>query len=131
MITAVKGRIKGGLPNLAAILIAQAMIGYSVRVITRIIPMGITAAHKSRHVRQEALRDSLSAGGHLQYVVVLAQKLADLEQKLDQVDVSRLKAAADIQLRLISKYLGDVKAIEISGAEGGDLVIQVKDFKNA
>ena len=95
MITAVKGRIKGVPPNPVAILIAQAMIGYSVRVITRIIPMG------------------------------------DLEQKLDQVDVSRLKAAADIQLRLISKYLGDVKAIEISGAEGGDLVIQVKDFKNA
>jgi hypothetical protein len=34
-------------------------------------------------------------------------------------------------MRLISKYLGDVKAIEISGADGGDLVIQVSDFKNA
>ena len=93
--------------------------------------MGITAAHKSRHVRQEALRDSLSAGGHLQYVAEIAKQLGDLGNELDSVAVQRLKAAADIQLRLVSKYLGDVKAIEISGADGGDLVIQVSDFKTA
>ena len=42
-----------------------------------------------------------------------------------------MKAAADIKLKLIGKYLGVVKAVEISGADGGDLVIQVSDFKNA
>ena len=57
--------------------------------------------------------------------------MINLESDLDAVAVSRLKAAADIKMRLISKYLGDVKAIEISGADGGDLVIQVSDFKNA
>ena len=93
--------------------------------------MGTTAAHKNRAIRQEALRDQLANGGHLQHVADIAQKLINLESDLDAVAVSRLKAAADIKMRLISKYLGDVKAIEISGADGGDLVIQVSDFKNA
>ena len=45
--------------------------------------------------------------------------------------MQRLKSAADIKLKLIGKYLGDVKAIELSGDGGGDLVIKVADFKNS
>ena len=93
--------------------------------------MAITAAHKNRQIRQEALREQLSAQGHVQHVADIAKKLSGLENDLDQVAVTRLKASADIQLKLIGKYLGDVKAVEISGADGGDLVIQVADFKNA
>ena len=93
--------------------------------------MGATAAHKSRAIRQEALREQLSNQGHVQHVTDIAQKLTNLEGELDPVQVQRLKAAADIKLKLIGKYLGDVKAVEISGADGGDLVIQVSDFKNA
>lgn len=93
--------------------------------------MAITAAHKNRQIRQEALREQLSAQGHVQHVIEIAKKLSGLDNDLDQVAVSRLKASADIQLKLIGKYLGDVKAVEISGSDGGDLVIQVSDFKNA
>jgi hypothetical protein len=93
--------------------------------------MGTTAANKNRSIRQEALREQLSAQGHVQHVTDIAQKLTDLNGELDSVQVQRLKAAADIKLKLIGKYLGDVKAVEISGADGGDLVIQVSDFKNA
>jgi hypothetical protein len=39
--------------------------------------------------------------------------------------------AADLKMKLISKYLPDVKAVEISGEGGGDLQITVSDFKNA
>jgi hypothetical protein len=107
--------------------INQTMIGYSVRVNT----MGTTAANKNRLIRQEALREQLSQQGHVQHVTDIAQKLTNLEGELDPVQVQRLKAAADIKLKLIGKYLGDVKAVEVSGADGGDLVIQVSDFKNA
>jgi len=93
--------------------------------------MGTTAANKNRAIRQEALRDQLANGGHLQHVAEIARQLTDLESGLDAIAVSRLKAAAEIKMRLVSKFLGDVKAIEISGADGGDLVIQVSDFKNA
>jgi len=61
----------------------------------------------------------------------IAKKLTDLENDLDSTQVQRLKSAADIKLKLIGKYLGDVKAIELSGDGGGDLVIKVADFKNS
>ena len=99
--------------------------------LVRINTMGTTAANKNRLIRQEALREQLSQQGHVQHVTDIAQKLTDLAGELDPVQVTRLKAAADIKLKLIGKYLGDVKAVEISGSDGGDLVIQVSDFKNA
>ena len=122
-----KGHMLGGTIRPQMRPINQAGIESSVRVNT----MGTTAANKNRSIRQEALREQLSAQGHVQHVTDIAQKLTDLNGELDSVQVQRLKAAADIKLKLIGKYLGDVKAVEISGADGGDLVIQVSDFKNA
>ena len=122
-----KGHMLGGTIRPLMRPIKPTTIRYSVRVNT----MGTTAANKNRSIRQEALREQLSAQGHVQHVTDIAQKLTDLNGELDSVQVQRLKAAADIKLKLIGKYLGDVKAVEISGADGGDLVIQVSDFKNA
>jgi hypothetical protein len=93
--------------------------------------MGTTAANRNRAIRQEALREQLSNQGHVQHVTDIANKLTDLDSELDSLAVQRLKSAADIKIKLIGKYLGDVKAVEISGADGGDLVIKVSDFKNA
>jgi len=124
---AVKDHMLGGTIRPQMRPINQAGIESSVKVNT----MGTTAANKNRSIRQEALREQLSAQGHVQHVTDIAQKLTDLNGELDSVQVQRLKAAADIKLKLIGKYLGDVKAVEISGADGGDLVIQVSDFKNA
>ena len=106
----------------------KATIESSVRVKT----MGTTAANKNRAIRQEALREQqLSNQGHVQHVTDIAKKLTDLDNELDSTQVQRLKSAADIKLKLIGKYLGDVKAIELSGDGGGDLVIKVADFKNS
>jgi len=105
----------------------KATIGYSVRGKT----MATTAANKNRAIRQEALREQLSNQGHVQHVTDIAKKLTDLDNELDSTQVQRLKSAADIKLKLIGKYLGDVKAIELSGDGGGDLVIKVADFKNS
>tara|TARA_R110000822_G_scaffold37644_1_gene105242 strand:- start:975 stop:1367 length:393 start_codon:yes stop_codon:yes gene_type:complete len=105
------------------------MIRYS-SVVVRGETMGVTAANKNRAIRQEALRDQLSSQGHVQHVIDIAEKLTDLNAELDSIQVQRLNNAAGIKLKLISKYLGDVKAIELTGDGGGDLVIKVADFKN-
>jgi hypothetical protein len=107
--------------------IKRTMIGYSVRVNT----MAATRAHKVRAERQEALREMLSKKCTVQQVIEISNKIAELESELDPVAVTRLKAAAEIKMKLISKYLPDVKAVEISGEGGGDLQITVSDFKNA
>ena len=107
------------------------MLMDGIESLGRVKTMAITAANKNRAIRQEALREQLSNQGHVQHVTDIAKKLTDLETELDSVSVQRLKSAADIKLKLIGKYLGDVKAVEISGADGGDLVINVADFKSA
>ena len=83
--------------------------------------MAATSAHKNRAIRQEALREQLASQGHVQHVVDIAQKLVNLDNDLDQVKVQRLKAAADIKLKLIAKYIPDLKAMEVTG-EGGEKI---------
>ena len=92
-------------------------IGYSVAK---------TKAQLNRQVRQEALREQLSQQGHEQYISEIIRNLSDPELEYDSLWVQRLKAAADLRLKLMAKYLPDLKTTEITGPEGGDLVIQVQ-----
>jgi hypothetical protein len=90
-----------------------------------------TRAQENRAIRQEALREQLSKQKHVEHVVDIAEKLNDPEGDLDALMVTRLKAAADIRMKLIAKYLGDVKAVEITGEGGESLTINVQSFKDA
>ena len=88
---------------------------------------GKSVAYRNKAIRQEALREQLSAQGHVQHVVDLAGKLADLDTELDSVQTQRLKAAIDTKLKLIGKYLPDQKAVEVTtDDEGIKLVTEVK-----
>lgn len=79
-----------------------------------------TRAQENKRIRQEALRDQLAAGGHIQHVIDIAEKMADVDIEMPAQDVSRLKAAADIKLKLINKYLPDLKVVEVSGSDDED-----------
>jgi len=91
--------------------------------------MTATAATRNRAVRQEALREQLSAQGHVQHVIDIAEKLSNLDEVLDNSDVQRLKAAADIKKGLINKYLPDLKSTELTGEGGGDITIAAYEIK--
>ena len=95
------------------------------------VSVGKTRAQENRAIRQEALREQLSKQKHIEQVVDIATKLGDPNSELDSVMANRLKAAAEIRLKLISKYLGDVKAVEVSGEGGEALTINVQSFKDA
>jgi hypothetical protein len=92
-------------------------IGYSVPK---------TKAQLNRQVRQEALREQLSQQGHEQYISEIISNLSDPEMEYDSLWVQRLKAAADLRLKLMAKYIPDLKSQELTGPEGGDLVIAVQ-----
>jgi len=81
------------------------------------MPVGISRADQNRAIRQEALRESLEAGGHIQHVVDISNKLADLEVELNATEISRLQKSADIKLKLIDKYLPALKLYESTGEE--------------
>lgn len=79
---------------------------------------GMSRANQNKAVRQQALREQLSSQGHVQHVLDICNELNSLEQDLDPTQVNRKKIVIDTKLRLINKYLPDVKSVEIKNAEG-------------
>jgi len=85
--------------------------------------MGTTAATRNKQVRQEALREQLSAQGHVQHVVDILDEIKDLKRELDSNDLARYKVVLDTKLKLISKYLPDLKSVEHRGDEDAPITI--------
>ena len=77
-----------------------------------------TSKDRNRRIRQDALREQLSQGKHVEHVIEIANKIANETLELDALMVQRLKAAAEIKCKLISKYLPDLKAVEVTGEDG-------------
>ena len=77
--------------------------------------MGESVATKNKKVRQQALREQLSAQGHVQHVIDLSEKLSTEYLSLESSQITALKSAAEIKLRLINKYLPDLKSVEHVG----------------
>lgn len=73
------------------------------------------AATRNRRIRQEALRDYLESRGLVEHVIDLADKIGDESVELDATMVGRIKISIDTRLRLINKYLPDLKSTEITG----------------
>lgn len=74
---------------------------------------GVTRANANRRLRQDALRDQLSNQGHIQHVSDIVKELNDPSIEFDQLMVQRKKIVIDTKLKLIAKYLPDVKQQEI------------------
>ena len=85
--------------------------------------MGTTAANKNRAIRQEALREQLSNQGHVQHIVEMLKEIQDLQRDLDSNDLARYKVAIDTKLKLIGKYLPDLKSVEHTGDEDAPIAI--------
>jgi len=76
---------------------------------------GKSRANENRAIRQEALREQLASKGLMQQAIEISNKLEDLDIKLEPSDAQRLKSAADIKMKLVAKYMPDMKSIEHGG----------------
>lgn len=81
--------------------------------------MAKTRAQLNKAVRQEALREQLSAQGHVQHAVDIVNKF---DEQIDTKDQIRLKTKFDMHMKLVDKYLPSLKATEITGEDGGPVV---------
>ena len=79
---------------------------------------GVSRADENRAIRQEALRKSLEAGGHIQHVLDICEELDDFKVEMDSTMVQRKRAVMDTKMKLIGKYLPDTKSVELSNKEG-------------
>ena len=90
--------------------------------------MAATAAAKNRKIRQEALREQLAEQCRLQHVLENIKKMEQQGAKMDNTELQAIKAATDARIKLIGKYLPDLKAQEITGADG--MPLGVIDMSN-
>ena len=90
--------------------------------------MAQTLAQKNKAARQDSLRELLSKQKHVEQVVKNIKKIEDLaikrgedgevdykEYQYSQYEVQRLAKATELRLKLVNKYLPDLKAIDIEG----------------
>lgn len=75
--------------------------------------MAKTRAQMNRHIRQEALREQLANQKLVEKVIDIAKKLYKPDEELSPTDVTRLKAAADINLKLVDKYLPSLQSTTV------------------
>jgi hypothetical protein len=85
-----------------------------------------TRAQLNRALRQEEMRNKIEASGYESHVADVVKKLLDPEQEFDSIEVQRMKSAADLSIKMMAKFMPDLKSTEISGPNGGDLVIAVQ-----
>jgi hypothetical protein len=88
--------------------------------------MAATDAARNRKVRQEALRDQLSNKGLVQKVLDNITKMEEQGASMEGQELQALKAANEGRLKLINKYLPDLKAMELTGDPDSPL-----EFKHA
>ena len=89
--------------------------------------MAMTAAQKARHVRKEALKEWLSQQKLIEHVFDLARKIEELEPieaeaknndgkvylvDLAEFELKKYAKAAELNLKLVNKYIGDEKSVE-------------------
>ena len=88
--------------------------------------VGISRAQANRAIRQEAMREQLAAQKLVEKVIDTAHKLSTLSIELSPTEVTRLKHSADLRLKLIDKYLPDLKAVEHTGS-GASSSVELSD----
>lgn len=87
-----------------------------------------TRAQRNRQDNQDKLREHLSKQQHITHIIKICEELNNPDVDMDAVMVTRKKTVIDTKLKLLNKYLPDLKAIEHTGEAGGDLIIKVANY---
>lgn len=85
--------------------------------------MAKTRAQTNRGIRQDALREQLSAQGHVQHIVDNIKNIEELDIDGEHFNnsLNKLKVANEQRLKLVNKYLPELKATELTGGDGEEL----------
>ena len=84
--------------------------------------MGATVKDRNRKLRQDELRELMSQRGKLSYVYDNIEKIENLSGELDATELRRLEAATNARIKLFDFYMPKLKAVEMTGADGKDLI---------
>jgi hypothetical protein len=79
--------------------------------------MAASRASTNRKFRQEALRDQLAEQCRVQHVLENIKKMETQGAAMEAQELNALKYATDARIKLVSKYLPDLKSVELTGDE--------------
>ena len=84
-------------------------------------------AEKNRKARQDSLREWLSEKCTAQHLVNNINKIENLDPECESFsnELAKLKTANEQRLKILDKYLPNLKAIEHTGDGGQDLVTKI------
>ena len=88
--------------------------------------MAKTRAQQNRAIRQESLREWLSEKCTAQHLVDNLNKIEKLDPESESFsnEIKKLQVANEQRLKIMAKYLPDVRAMEITGDGGGPLEVE-------
>lgn len=83
--------------------------------------MAKTRAQANRAIRQEALREWLSEKCTAQHLVENIKKIEELDESSEAFtnQLNKYKVANEQRLKIMGKYLPDLKSTELTGEGGG------------
>ena len=90
--------------------------------------MAKTRAQRERGIRQDELRTFISERGKLSYIFDNLEKIEELDPETDQYfdkRLQQLKIANEQRIRLLNKYLPDMKEEQTEVTELPPVVIQL------
>lgn len=89
--------------------------------------MAQTRAQANRAIRQEALREQLAGKGLVQKVLATVEEIAELDPSDESFSntLAKHKAASELRLKLIAKYLPDLKSTELTSDPDRPLVTKI------
>lgn len=85
--------------------------------------MAATNAHKQRAIRQDALREWLSEKCTAQHLIDNINKIEELDPESDTFrnNLDKYRVANEQRLKVLGKYLPDLKSSEFTGEGGGPI----------
>lgn len=72
-----------------------------------------TTMTRQRQERQEALREYLSERGKVNYIFDNIEKLESQGGSMETSELTAISKATDLRVKLLNKYLPDLKSVEI------------------
>ena len=96
--------------------------------------MAATNAAKNRAIRQDALREMLSKKCTVEQVLRNIKKMEEQGVSMEAIELQALRAATDTRVKLLNKYIPDLKSMELVGDGGGPIEVDqdwTVDFINA
>ena len=89
--------------------------------------MAKTAAQKNRAIRQTELREYLASRGSLSYILDNIEKIEELDVSSETFDkeLTKRKIANEQRIRLLNKYLPDIKEEHIINEDAAPIVVNI------